>query len=309
MAQQTRNSAAETVDRLVRIADHDESRCRLRRGDQTQQLELSRVYILELVDQHESEFRLHPRAKRRTGLQQLDGFRDEIAKVDQARLVHAVLIRLVSTGQHAQPLACARFRRKLERGRVHEVLFHERDKRKEVVGERVRPAHTVERSESAGFQVGQDLAHHDPFLEPVHEQPFAIRRVVAKDAGTEAVESRDPGLAVVIVQPLVDPARELACGPGGKGEHENLVAPGDALTHRLLIEIYERMRLPRARSGEHTKWSVYFMDVEWQQVSRGGAGDLIMRARVSWSQPRPLKAQLPKGAEPRTARSRATATA
>src|SRR5207253_1730693 len=209
VAQQTRNSAAETVDRLVRIADHDESRCRLRRGDQTQQLELSRVYILELVDQHESEFRLHPRAKRRTGLQQLDGFRD----------------------------------------------------------------------------------------------------VVAKDAGTEAVESRDPGLAVVIVQPLVDPARELACGPGGKGEHENLVATGDALTHRLLIEIYERMRLPRARSGEHTKWSVYFMDVEWQQVSRGGAGDLIMRARVSWSQPRPLKAQLPKGAEPRTARSRPTATA
>src|SRR5207249_10370982 len=44
VAQQTRNSAAETVDRLVRIADHDESRCRLRRGDQTQQLELSRAY-------------------------------------------------------------------------------------------------------------------------------------------------------------------------------------------------------------------------------------------------------------------------
>jgi hypothetical protein len=45
------------------------------------------------------------------------------------------------------------------------------------------------------------------------------------------------------------------------------------------------VRLSSAGAGEHPQWSVYFMNVEWQQVSQSGAGDLIMRGLASSSQP------------------------
>src|SRR5438876_805249 len=178
VAEQAWHSAAEPVDRLVRVANHDQPRSRLGRGDEAQQLELRGVDVLELVDEDQLKLCAHPVAKRCTRLQQLDRARDEVAKVDQPRLLHA--------------------------------------------------------------------------------------------------------------------ARDLARRAGGESEHEDLVPTGDALTHRLLVQIDECMRLAGARPGEHAKWSSYFMDVEWQQVSRSGAGDLIMPVRVSWSQPRLLTATRPR---------------
>ena len=294
MAEQAWHGAAEPVDRLVRVANHDQPRSRLGRGDEAQQLELRGVDVLELVDEDQLKLRAHPVAKPWTRLQQLDRARDEVAKVDQPRLLHAVLIRLVDGGQHLQTFTRARLDRELQRRRMDEVLLHQRDEREKIVGERFGPTYPVQRPEHAGVHVGQELAHHDPLLEPVHEESLAVRCVVTKHAGAEAVEGRDPGLAIVVLQPLVDAARDLARRAGGESEHEDLVPTGDALTHRLLVQIDECMRLAGARPGEHAKWSSYFMDVEWQQVSRSGAGDLIMPVRVSWSQPRLLTATRPR---------------
>ena len=83
------------------------------------------------------------------------------------------------------------------------------------------------------------------------------------------MERRDPRFSVVVLQAIVDPARDLACGAGRKREDEDLVATGDPLAHRLLVKVDQSVGLACARSGEHTNRSYYFMDVEWQQVSQG----------------------------------------
>src|SRR4030081_2302608 len=71
-AEQTRDGAPETVDRLVRIADHDQARMRRRRREELEQLELRRIDVLELV--HEDEAKALPQAfaERRIRLQELD---------------------------------------------------------------------------------------------------------------------------------------------------------------------------------------------------------------------------------------------
>ena len=50
LTEQVRNSASKAVDRLVGIADDHKARARLWRRDETQQLELCGVDVLELVD-------------------------------------------------------------------------------------------------------------------------------------------------------------------------------------------------------------------------------------------------------------------
>ena len=58
--------------------------------------------------------------------------------------------------------------------------------------------------------------------------------MLAQQPLAEAVKGRDPRLAVLVVETGVDPACDLAGCTGGKGEHEDLIAPGDALLTRSL---------------------------------------------------------------------------
>ena len=160
--------------------------------------------------------------------------------------------------------------------------------------ERLRAPHTVEGAEKLGVEPsvrsGEHCPHDDPFLEPVQEKTFAIRRVLAQQARAEAVKGRDPRLAVVVPQPLVDPPRDLTRGARRKRQDENLVARGNASPHGLLVQIDKRVCLSSARPGQHTEWSIDFLDVEWQEVSPVAAGDLIMRGLGSSSQPTRLTA-------------------
>src|SRR6266536_1127590 len=174
-------------------------------------------------------------------------------------------------------------------------------------------ANTRERSQQPFVEVRQHLAHHDPFLKAIDQETVAVGSVVTKDPRAEAVESRDPGFALVVLEPLVDAARDLAGRTGREGQDKDLVATGHALAHCLLVKVDQGMCLSRARSSQHTKWSGYFMDVEfmdveWQQVSGSGAGDLIMRGLVSWSQPRLSRAARPRPGRRPERRARTTAS-
>ncbi len=171
-----------------------------------------------------------------------------------------------------QPFASAGFRCKQQRRGVDEVLLHQGDERKHVVRERLGAPHTVERAEQLRIHPGEHRPHDDPFLEPVQEQAFAIGRVLAQQARAEAVKRRDPRLPVVVLQALVDPAADLTRGTRRKRQDENLVARGHASPHGLLVQIDERVGLSGARPGQHTEWSIDFLDVEWQGVSPVGGG-------------------------------------
>ena len=294
VAEQARDGAAEAVDRLVRVADDDESRACLGRRDDPQQLELRGVDVLELVDEDEPELVAHPLAEHRVGLEQFDRPRDQVAEVEEVGCLHPLLVRLVRAREHTQTLAGARLCREQQGGRMDEVLLHQRNKAEQVLRERLRVAHPIERPEQCRVELTENFAHDDHLLETVEEEAFAVRRVVAQQARAEAVEGRDPRLAVVVVQPIVDAPGDLTGRAGREGEDEDLVTAGDTVADRLLIQVDQRMRLPRARSGQHTKWSRYCVDVERQRGLPVAAGDLIMRALVSWGQPRLLTAARPR---------------
>ncbi len=100
-AQKPRHRAAKPVDRLVGVTDDDQSRSRLRRGDQAEELELRWVDVLELVDKHQRELRPQSLPHSRVGLQELDRPRDQVAEVDQLRALHPLLVRAVDRRQHA----------------------------------------------------------------------------------------------------------------------------------------------------------------------------------------------------------------
>ena len=242
---------------------------RIGRRDQAQELELRGIHVLELVDEDEGELGAEPLAKARVRLQELDGTGDEVAEVDQLCGRHPLLIGLEDRRERAQPLARARLRRKQERSGVDQVLLHQGDEAEHVVRERLRPAHLVQRAELLRVDVGKDLAHDDPFLETVHEQAVSVGRVVAQQSRAEAVERGDPGLAVVVAQPRVDAAGDLARGAVREREDEDPVATRDAFAHGLLVEVDQRMRLARAWSGQHAHWSIHFVDVDGHRVSRG----------------------------------------
>ncbi len=254
MAEQARNCATETVDRLVWIAHDHQPRLRLGRREQTQQLELSRIDVLELVDQDEPELRPQPVAQRWVGLQQLDRTRDEVAKIEEPRVCNPPLVGLIQPCQHPQPLAGAGFRGQQQRRRMHEVLLHQRDERERVMRECVGAAHPVKGPEHLCVQLltGEHRPHDDPFLESVQEKALSIGCVLAQEARAEAVESRDPRLAVVVAQSLVDPARNLAGRSGRKGQDEDLVASGQLAADGLLVQVDQRVGLSRARPGQHT---------------------------------------------------------
>ena len=155
---------------------------------------------------------------------------------------------------------------------MDQVLLHQGDESEHVVRKRLRPAHLVQRAELLWVDVGKDLAHDDPFLEAVHEQAVSVGRVVAQQSRAEAVERGDPRLAVVVAQPLVDAARDLARRAVREREDEDPVATRDALAHGLLVKVDQRMRLARAWSGQHAHWSIHFVDVDGHRVSRVGGG-------------------------------------
>ena len=309
VAQKARDGAAKAVDRLVRIADHDKAGTRLGWRDQAKELELRRVHVLELVDQHQGELRAQPLEQRGVRLQELDGGRDQVAEIDEPGALHSFLVCAVSGREHAQALARARLGGQEQRRRVDEVLLHQRHETQQVLRERLGPAHVLQRPQQLRVDLGQHLAHDDPLLEAVQEQAVPVGGVLAQQARAKAVKRRDPRLAVIVAQPLVDPARDLARRARREREDKDLPAAGHALPDGLFIEVDQSVRLPRARSGQHTKWSLDFLDVEWQKVSRGGAGDLIMRALVARSQPRLLTGRWPRARGRERSRSRATATA
>ena len=208
-----------------------------------------------------------------------------------------------------QTLARACLGRKLQGRGVDKVLLHQGDEPEQVMRERLGAANAIERAEQCRVDIREHGAHHDPFLKAVEQQALAVRRVVTQDSCAEAVERRDPCFAVIVVQAFVDPTRDLPRGSRREREHQDLIAAGHAFAHGLLVEIDQRVGLSRARPGQHAKRSFYFMDVEWHGVSQGGAGALIMPVRVSWIQPRLLRATTPRPPRPPKVRSRATATA
>ena len=173
--------------------------------------------------------------------------------------MHPFLVGLIHGRKDAQPLTSARLGGEEQGGRVDEVLLHERHESEQVLRERVRAADLVERAEQLRVDLGQQLAHHDPLLESIRQQALAVGRVITEEAGAEAVKGRDPRFAVVILQLLVDPARDLAGRACREREHEDLGTAGGPLAHRLRVEVDQRMRLPRARPGQHTEWSVYLI--------------------------------------------------
>ena len=181
VAEESRHSAAKTVDRLIGIADHHQPGTRIGWSDEAQQLELRRVDVLELVDQDKLELGAHPLAKPRIGFEELDARGDEVAEIEEPRLAHALLVCLVHGCQHSQPLACARLGRQLQGRGMDQVLLHQGDKRKQVMRERVGAAHTIEWTKRGRVDVREHVAHHDPFLEAVQEQAIPVGGVVAQD--------------------------------------------------------------------------------------------------------------------------------
>src|SRR5690242_3601299 len=193
---------------------------------------------------------------------------------------------------------------------MDEVLLHHGDESEDVAREGLGAPQACERTEVRVVETREDVAHRDPFLEAVEQHAFAVGSVIPQEARAEAVERRDPRLAVVVVEAFIDAARDLARGAVAEGEHEDAVATCDATPDGLLVEVHQRVRLSGARPGQHADRSGYFGDVEIEGhgVSNGGAGDLIMRAPVSWSQPSLLRARAERGSARRAMRSRPTAS-
>jgi hypothetical protein len=147
---------------------------------------------------------------------------------------------------------------------MDEVLFHQLNKGQQIAGEGIRPADSFEGAEQRRVKLGEHLTHDQPFLEFVDLKTVATGSVLTQEALAEAVKGRYPGLAVFILQSLVDTARDLARSAFREGQDEDLAATGQALTHGLLVQVDQGMRLASARSSEHPQWSGYLMDVEWQ---------------------------------------------
>ena len=165
------------------------------------------------VDEDELEPGPHPFAQRSVCLQQLDRAGDEVAKVDEAGVDQALLVRLVEPCEHLQALAGARLRRELQRRGMDEVLLHQGDEGEHVVRERLRAPDSVERPERLGLGGRQHAPHRNPFLEAVEEHALAIRSVLSQEPRAEAVERGDPGFAVVVVETIVE-NRDRALLPG-----------------------------------------------------------------------------------------------
>ncbi len=105
--------------------------------------------------------------------------------------------------------------------------------------------------------------------------------MVAKHSPAEAVERRDPGFCVVVLQPLVDAPGDLVGGAGGKSERQDLIARRQMRGHGLFVQVDERASLPSPRPGEDSERALDVVYVEWQNVSSGEAGSSIMRGPVT----------------------------
>src|SRR5690349_984494 len=103
VGEQSRHGAPEAVDRLVRVAYHDQSRSPFRWGDEPEQLELRRVDVLELVDKDETELRADSLPDRRVRLQELDSAGDQVAEVDHLRRLESLLVDAIDRCEDAQP--------------------------------------------------------------------------------------------------------------------------------------------------------------------------------------------------------------
>ena len=153
---------------------------------------------------------------------------------------------------------------------MHQVLLHQRDEVEEVAGEGLGSPHTGQRAENGRVKLGQHLAHDHRFLQAVELQALGVRPPLAPQAQAEAVERRDPRLAVVVLQACVDPARELPGSAGGERQDEDLAAIGRAGSNGLFVQIDEQMCFAGARSGEDTQRAVDIPYVEWQGLPWSG---------------------------------------
>src|SRR4029077_8401056 len=121
------HGAPETVDRLVRVPYHHQSRAGCRRCQELQQLELGGVDVLELVDEDQAEATPQALEQLEVRLQELDRLDDQISKVEHAPAPHTFLVGLVGGGEHAKAVARAGLGAEQKGGGVNQVLLHEGD--------------------------------------------------------------------------------------------------------------------------------------------------------------------------------------
>ena len=107
---------------------------------------------------------------------------------------------------------------------MDQVLLHQGDEGEHVMRERLRAPNSVERPERLGVGCRQHAPHDDPLLEAVEEHALAIGSVFPQKPRAEAVERGDPGLAIVVVKALVDPAGDLSSRCRGERQDEDLLA-------------------------------------------------------------------------------------
>ena len=136
--------AAESVDRLVGVARHDEVRSGFGGRDEAQQVELGRVDVLKLIDEDVSESA--PQLLQQVGVrrEQADRVCNEVPEIDHARFGESRLVVRHDGGQRLEPLASRRLGRERQRRGMHEVLFHESHETERVLSEGVRAPHRFE---------------------------------------------------------------------------------------------------------------------------------------------------------------------
>src|SRR5713101_3910737 len=153
---------------------------------------------------------------------------------------------------------------------MHQVLLHQRDEVQKVARECLRPPHARECAEQLGIELGQHLLHHHRLLQAVELQALRVGPPFAPESQAEAMERRDPRIAVVVLEARVDPARELTGGAGGERQDEDLAAVRLSRSNCLLVEIDEQMCFAGARSGEDAQRAVDVSYVEWQRLPWSG---------------------------------------
>ena len=196
--------------------------------------------------------------------EQAYGIGDQVSEVARSRLPEAALVRAVQCRQLTQPRRARGLGQECELGGVHPVLLEQRHESQGVLGEGVRSGDSAEPAQLAGLQARQGLAHGDRLLEAAQHQADGLGTVVAQQARAEAVEGVDPGLPVGVGQASfqVEPAGDLAGRSRGEGEHQDLVAAGQAAADYLGVEPYQRPGLAGPRAGKQPQRAVEGFSVQ-----------------------------------------------
>jgi hypothetical protein len=255
-------SAAEAVDRLVVVADHDDVSPAF--DQQPEQLVLRQVRVLVLVDEHGLVPVGHALAHRGTVLEQVDRAHDHLAEVDRAGMVEEAVVVAIEARElelaHA-PVANGVVRRAGERlGPVrvlvggHHLVLEPVDPVESTREERRRvPAQLV----VADLQVvGAIHQERKPVglgdrLEERVEAP--LERLLVEEARAERVEGRAVELLVGLVEQLLGAGAHLLgrLRREGEGEHARRVDP---LRRQPCDPAGDHAGLAAAGSGKHEQW-------------------------------------------------------